>query len=258
MINRLIETNNQVEVQEMTFSIDVPGRHICSTWDEATNNGGVEFGAVVIGAGMFGAYCAEKLYRNSNLRVLLLDAGSYLVSEHVQNLSRIGLNAAPATQVSSNSQDPGTRARVWGSPWRSQVPFPGLAYCVGGRSLYWGGWAPRLTPRDLAQWPVEVATFLQTASGVGDSYEETERETGTFDTTDYISGPLYQELDAKFKAVMASVPPAQPSLGRVTFSVTLLTPKTTVLPTDIRSATPLARQNHQHFPVVLLLHGIGF
>lgn len=53
------------------------------------------FDAVVIGAGVFGAYCAEKIYRLSpNLRVLVLDAGSLLVTEHVQNLSRIGLNAA--------------------------------------------------------------------------------------------------------------------------------------------------------------------
>jgi NAD(P)-binding Rossmann-like domain len=116
VINRLFETAQPVEVQETTFSIDVTGRYVCSTWDEAVNNGGVAFDAVVIGAGMFGAYCAEKIYRRSNLRVLVLDAGSFLVSEHVQNLARVGLNAAGAIQVPSNSQDPGTRERVWGSP----------------------------------------------------------------------------------------------------------------------------------------------
>ena len=75
MINRLTETNQPVEIQETTFTMDVMGRYICSTWDEAVNNGGVMFDVVVIGAGMFGAYCAEKLYRNANLRVLVLDAG---------------------------------------------------------------------------------------------------------------------------------------------------------------------------------------
>lgn len=206
MINQLVETSQTVEVQDTTFAIDVLGRYICSTWDEAVNNGGVAFDAVVIGAGMFGAYCAEKIYRRSNLRVLVLDAGSFLVSEHVQNLSRIGLNAAGAIQVASNGQDPGTRERVWGSPWRSQVAFPGLAYCLGGRSLYWGGWAPRLTAADLAQWPGEIAGFLQSASGTGDAYEVTEKETGVFDKTDYISGALYKELDKRCKAVMGSVP----------------------------------------------------
>jgi hypothetical protein len=83
MINRLTETADPIEVQETTFSIDVLGCYICNTWDEATNNGGIECGAVVIGAGMFGAYCAEKILRSTTRRVLVLDAGSVLVSEHV-------------------------------------------------------------------------------------------------------------------------------------------------------------------------------
>src|SRR5437870_12749994 len=103
MINRLLETTQPADVQETTFSIDVLGRYVCSTWDEAVNNGGVTFDAVVIGAGMFGAYCAEKIYRGSNLRVLVLDAGSFLVSEHVQNLARVGLNAAGSIKVEFNS-----------------------------------------------------------------------------------------------------------------------------------------------------------
>jgi choline dehydrogenase-like flavoprotein len=220
MINRLTETNQPVEVQDTTFTTDVMGRYICSTWDEAVNNGGVMFDAVVIGAGMFGAYCAEKLYRNANLRVLVLDAGSFLVSEHVQNLARIGLNVSATVQVASNNQDPGPRERVWGSPWRSQVGFPGLAYCVGGRSLYWGGWAPRLTAADLANWPPEIASVLQgppsgwppdLAQFLGspasaDGYEVIERETGVFDKTDYISGPLNTELMKQFTAARASVP----------------------------------------------------
>ena len=134
MIRNLQEGPNAVEVQETTFSVDVLGRYICNTYDEAINNGGFPFDAIVIGAGMYGAYVAEKIYRRGqgNLRVLVLEAGSFLVSEHVQNLSRIGLNAAgPVTA------DPGVpRERVWGLPWRSNVGFPGLAYCLGGRSLY--------------------------------------------------------------------------------------------------------------------------
>jgi flavin-dependent dehydrogenase len=42
---------------------------------------------VVLGAGIFGAYCAEKIYHLGarNKRVLLLEAGAFLVSEHVKN-----------------------------------------------------------------------------------------------------------------------------------------------------------------------------
>ena len=226
MINRLIESGQPIEVQDTNFTTDVMGRYVCSTWDEAVNNGGVMFDAVVIGAGMFGAYCAEKIYRNANLRVLVLDAGSFLVSEHVQNLARIGLNAGPTIQVASNNQDPGPRNRVWGSPWRSQVGFPGLAYCLGGRSLYWGGWSPRLTDADLANWPPEVVRFLKgpraqwpsdlaaflaplpsaPLADFSDGYEAVEKETGVFDKTDYISGPLNAELTKQFTAVFKTVP----------------------------------------------------
>ena len=225
MITRLIESGQPVEVQDTTFTTDVMGRYVCSTWDEAVNNGGVMFDAVVIGAGMFGDYCAEKIYRNANLRVLVLDAGSFLVSEHIQNLARIGLNAGPTIQVAANNQDPGPRNRVWGSPWRSQVGFPGLAYCLGGRSLYWGGWSPRLTDADLANWPQEIVRFLKgpraqwpsdlaaflasvppaPLADFTDGYEAVEKETGVFDKTDYISGPLNAELTKQFTAVFKSV-----------------------------------------------------
>src|SRR5215207_9051841 len=127
------DPSDRVAVQETEFTHDAVGRYLCNTWDEATQNGGVPFDAVVLGAGMFGAYIAEKLYRNSNLRVLVLDAGSLLVSEHVQNLSRIGLNVGGSARVPRNQDDPGTRERVWGIPWRSNVAFPGMAYCIGGR-----------------------------------------------------------------------------------------------------------------------------
>jgi choline dehydrogenase-like flavoprotein len=228
---RLIPSGNsadRVEVQDTRFTTDVVGRYVCSTWDEATGNGGVAFDAVVIGAGMFGAYCAEKLYRNANLRVLVLDAGPVLVTEHVQNLSRIGLDAPgpkPDPQnpkqsipVATNADDPGPRARVWGIPWRSNVPFPGLAYCLGGRSLYWGGWSPRLTAADLARWPQEIRDQLQNSAGLRcdpnptpgaapvDEYCRTERETGVVPSGDYISKELEDALRAKMEAVRATVP----------------------------------------------------
>jgi choline dehydrogenase-like flavoprotein len=198
-ISKLVENPAQpVEVQETTFSIDVIGRYISSTWDEAVNNGGAPFDVVVIGAGMFGGYIAEKIYRKGeagNLRVLVLDAGSFLVSEHVQNLARIGLSAAGPVTV-----DPGTpRERVWGLPWRSNLGFPGLAYCMGGRSLYWGGWAPQLTDADLANWPADLKTYLK------QNYPSTEREIGVQPSTDYIHGPLFKELKKVFDAARPSV-----------------------------------------------------
>ena len=150
----------QVDVQQTAFSLDAVGRFACSTWDEATLHGGPPFTAVVVGAGMYGAYCAAKIVRlDPTARVLLLDAGRFLVSEHVQNLANIGFNVPGAIEPSS---DPGVpRELVWGIPWRGNIEFPGVAYCTGGKSIYWGGWCPRLTAGDLSQWPAATAQYLR-------------------------------------------------------------------------------------------------
>ena len=80
------------DVQQTAFTYDVVGRYICNNCQEivaAQGAGAYPFDAVVIGAGMFGAYCAEKLYRlgsASALRILLVDAGAFLLQSHIQNL----------------------------------------------------------------------------------------------------------------------------------------------------------------------------
>src|SRR5262245_40275362 len=115
-----------VDIQDSEFSKDLLPRFVCSTFDEAVNNGGRPFDVVVIGAGMFGAYAAEKIYRrgaDDGLRVLVLDAGAFLLSTHTQNLPHLGLNAPGSVQVTRNDQDPGPRNGVWGIPWHSNVPF---------------------------------------------------------------------------------------------------------------------------------------
>ncbi|MGL4966998.1 MAG: GMC oxidoreductase [Inquilinus sp.] len=197
---QLVETAGTVDVQRTTLSIDALGRYICSTWAEATQNGGRPFDAVVVGSGMYGAYCAEKIWRfgaAKGLRVLVLEAGPFLISEHVQNIADIGLNVPSALDP---AQDPGVpRELVWGIAWRGNVAFPGLAYCVGGKSLYWGGWCPRLTAADLQQWPAATAAALQA------QYPIVESETGVVPTTDFISGELFDELTRAFAAQTGAV-----------------------------------------------------
>jgi hypothetical protein len=173
----------QVDVQLTAFSVDAVGRYVCSTWKEATLNGGPPFTVVVVGAGMYGAYCATKIVRlNPAARVLLLDAGRFLVSEHVQNLANIGLNVPSGI---APSDDPGVpRELVWGIPWRGNTEFPGLAYCTGGKSIFWGGWCPRLTAADLAQWPASTAQYLV------DHYIDVESEIGVVPAADFIFGEL--------------------------------------------------------------------
>lgn len=202
------DPNVQVNVQQTEFSFDVLGRWACSTWPEVSNNGGDPFDVVVIGAGMFGAYLADKLYRHAEtigLRILIVEAGSFLLPTHVQNLPRIGLNAPTPSVVASNAQDPGAQNLVWGHPWHSNQAFPGMAYCLGGRSIFWGGWSPRLTPADLgarpapeAAWPSDAAAFLAA------NYDAVEIEMGVQPTADFISGALFEKLKARFGTVLGT------------------------------------------------------
>ncbi len=193
-------TSKPVKIQETAFSYDLMGRYVCCSWDEVQNNGGDPFDVVVIGAGMFGGYIAEKLYRfgeETGQRILVLDAGSFLSSTHLQNLPKIGVGVPDPTKfppVTDNDKDPGPQSIVWGYPWHSNQRFPGLAYCVGGRSIFWGGWAPRMTAQDLAPWPQAVRDFLDA------NYETVEKEIGVKPATDYISGPLYKALLDAFRA----------------------------------------------------------
>ena len=116
------------------------------------------------------------------MRILVLEAGPFLLPEHVQNMSCIGLNVPGEIPPAA---DPGVvRELVWGIPWRGNVSFPGLAYCVGGKSVYWGGWCPMLTTSDLSNWPAATAAYLNT------NYRDVKREIGVDPTTDFISGPL--------------------------------------------------------------------
>ena len=201
-LNRLIDSGNPIQppdVQRTTFGLDVMGRFVCNTWDEAVNSGGKPFDAVVIGAGMFGGYCAEKIFRfgaRRNLRVLVLEAGPFLVPTHVQNIPRIGLNVPnPILPSADNGQ---ARELVWGMPWRSNVQFVGQAYCFGGKSLYWGGWCPRLLASDLAAWPPSVARYLS------QNYPVLEQQTGVADRTEFIQGPLFNLLKSKIANVISS------------------------------------------------------
>src|SRR5438552_1677428 len=194
------------DVQQTAFTYDVVGRYICNNWQEITaaqGPGGYPFDVVVIGAGMFGAYCAEKLYRRgsgSALRILLLDAGAFLLQSHIQNLpQQLGGKIGGPNYLRTRDDASGTQNVVWGMPWISNEAFPGLAYSIGGRSLFWGGWSPPLTPADLASWPGDVVTFLNDATG----YAATAAEIGTAVTTDFITHTaLFNALLSKAQAAL--------------------------------------------------------
>jgi choline dehydrogenase-like flavoprotein len=181
-------------IQDATFSIDPIGNRICTGWKDVDKaNRRKPFDVVIIGAGMFGGYCAEKLFRRDateKLRILVLEAGPFFLPTHVNNLPLGGM-----------SQDV-----VWGRPWTGKPPFvtkdvnnkKGLAFCVGGRSLFWAGWAPMLMPGDLEKWPEDVRNFLNSPDG----YDRTAIEIGSKQKTELIEETdNYKKLFAAFKTV---------------------------------------------------------
>ncbi|BAZ27083.1 hypothetical protein NIES4073_79990 [Kalymmatonema gypsitolerans NIES-4073] len=208
-LNRLVDSGQPLptpDLQRTTFSLDAVARFVCNTWEEilAAQAGG-EFDAVVIGSGMYGAYTATKLFefgrRTANPdqapRVLVLESGPFLISEHVQNLTRVG---NIGSLVAENLVDP---AQVRGSS------FVQHHRCIGGKSLFWGGWTPRLVDADVEKvdengdklWPKDVQEYLfrktQPDGSVSDGYEFIEREIGAYPVQDFINGSLY---DALFKS----------------------------------------------------------
>ena len=79
--------------QHTDFTKDVLGRYVCNGLDEAiASTSGVDgrpFDIVIIGGGSFGSVLAlQTLSRDRfrNHRILVLDAGPYVLPEHVQNL----------------------------------------------------------------------------------------------------------------------------------------------------------------------------
>lgn len=161
-------------IQETDLSIDVLGRFACNTVDEALASG--PFDVIIVGSGMYGGYTASKLRRKMpNLRILVLEAGPFLISEHVQNLSRIGYDIF---------------STVSGTPYvsGSQHNVAGHYYCVGGKSLGWGKWSPRMTDADLQQWPEDLADYLR------NNYTTEEKDMGVTPREDFIYGEFADKL----------------------------------------------------------------
>ena len=207
--------------QETTFALDAFSRFVCNTIDEASEaqrQGGFGFDVVVIGSGMYGAFTAAKIYTRAKRlplerrpRVLVLESGPFLISEHFQNLTRIGpfFDLVNRPVVAEN-QSYLTQIEHRGGPLQGMSPHH---RCVGGQSLFWGGWAPHLSNADeqddLAQWPQEIREFLLSPEG----YADVARQIGTDVTADYIHGPLMDRLKAIAEHVVSGG--AIPHLTRV-------------------------------------------
>jgi choline dehydrogenase-like flavoprotein len=192
--------------QRTDFTVDVLGRYVCNGLDEALRSTDTSidpdarpFDFIIIGGGSFGSVLASHIFsidQAHHHRVLVLEAGPLVFPEHVQNLP-------PAF---GNLDGSG----VWGTPWASDSPqtwnqnFPGLAFCLGGRSLFWGGWSPYFLHSEIPipPWPQNVVRDLTTPvlhhNGHKQSYlHQAADQIGTSDTNDFIHGNLHKALRRK-------------------------------------------------------------
>jgi choline dehydrogenase-like flavoprotein len=202
--------------QTTDFSRDVLGRYTCNGLDEAlrsTDTGARPdarpFDVIILGGGTFGAALAQHLFykdKTHSHRILVLEGGPLALPEHVQNVGALGLNSPAATSIAAlrlAGQDRQARNEVWGLAWHSNVPggFPGLAYCIGGRSLFWGGWSPQPLDTELNadSWPADVISDLKTRY-----FREASEQIGVTETNDFINGELHQALRKQlFEAIAA-------------------------------------------------------
>ena len=165
-----------------------------------------------------------------NYRVLVLEAGPFILPEHVQDIPSIGLSTPsakvpfppgstlPATRQDLIAQGNDKQAlfEVWGLPWNSTEPFGGLPYCLGGRSLYFGGWSPQFLDTEMHTTPVGSITnqTLWPTAVVQDLkarfFLEGAKQTGVSSANDFLNGALQDFYRKQLFQTYAAIPNVVP------------------------------------------------
>src|SRR5690349_2160639 len=254
------------------FTRDVLGRYVCNTFQEAlvTVDPNARAGAglpprgdlrpfdfIIIGGGTFGAALAEHLWFRSTSRserILVLDGGPFLLAEHVQNLPALGLNAG------SPRKDHLPQNEVWGLAWNTSDPvgFPGLAYCVGGRSVFWGGWSPRLLDSELPKniWPKAVLDDL-TPKNLPDGrkgyFRQSSDQIGVTETNDFIFGDLQRAMRKQLFDGLSTVTDAM-NLSTLPDHPAILYRDTSATVTDVASVLGIDTLPTPPPPIAILLN----
>ena len=204
--------SNSSQNTSFFFGTDILGRYFCNTLDEAIkSNEGKPFDVVVIGSGMYGSYIASKLYYwskrqdelgpENRLKILVLEAGPFITHEHIENLPpKTGgiFNGVNKSPYICHVHRPGQAPRAYLNGEVTQH-----SYCIGGKSLTWGKWSPRLIAKDLESelWPQELTDFLNDEVR---GYKRVEDETGASDHEDLINGTLFKRLKEQLNEKLAA------------------------------------------------------
>lgn len=117
---------------------DVERVYFNSNFDE-----NCEYDVVVIGSGMAGGIIATSA-SNRGMKTLLLDAGGLSHFVHTSNLhisQTLDVVAPYGQSIDSAS-------------------YGGVAFCFGGKSIFWSNVIPRMEQWELNHWPSEIGRYL--------------------------------------------------------------------------------------------------
>ncbi len=114
-----------------------------------------DFDVIIIGSGIGGGVLADDLADRlgKQIRILVLEAGSFLYPTHVYNFCRFSNSSVArhfASDVFWQSGDGGSDRYIGEMP---QLNF-------GGRSIFWSGLIPQIQPWELDFFPVNVRNDL--------------------------------------------------------------------------------------------------
>ncbi|MGC0334145.1 hypothetical protein RKD23_007135 [Streptomyces sp. SAI-170] len=129
---------------------DPVATYYCKTLKQVS---GVEYDVVIVGGGAVGAAVLDRLVQQrgaAKLRVLVLEKGSFLLPEHVQNLHPRYQRLMKDAVARPWRRAPGTTFDL-----APQIPY------LGGRAQFWSTWIPRPSDQQMPEWPQAVRESLE-------------------------------------------------------------------------------------------------
>ncbi len=128
-----------------------------SRWFPSISPNGQVYDVVIVGSGVGGGVLADQL-SHAGMSVMLLEAGGYLFPTHAANLPRRQLLGRLNKAFWQTWEDFSTY-NYWNSPSSEYRGAQG--YNLGGRSVFWGGFIPRMTSWEADFWPRDIKWYLE-------------------------------------------------------------------------------------------------